>query len=260
MQKYLKNNSLVREEIINYKLIYELKKAAALHNYHLKTYLTAVDIEGYDLIIDDSALLRKVQLKTKLDSKTRSWLVHKSIMLPGFNFEDYGFHSTICPATPGCIFLLQIKFQDEELFVEYYYTDINIISLMALGFLFTTKESKEKAKQILKGMKNEIVCKGKVRLNKGMFLKVKNPESLLNIAGFQVRNNKHVTYNMWQTIKNYNRPDQGIDTLKKRVIQMTGHLSTIEREFKSIISDDFRLKIKYPKDVFPFWFEKELVN
>jgi hypothetical protein len=256
MQSYLKNNPLVREELINYKLIYELKKAAAFDNYHLKTYLPSVDIEGYDLIIDDSNLLRKIQLKTKCDSKTARWEVHKSILLPAFsNFEDYGFHSTLCLNTPGCVFLLEVRFKNDDIELGYYYTDIDVLMLIALGFFYTTAGTATKAKELIRDLQNQIACAGKTTLIKGMFLKAKDAESLLDLAGFHSRMNKNIHYNMWQAIKNYYRPGPDVNTIKKRSIYINGHLQTIRQELDNLLAPGFRIKIKKVEEAFPHWKE-----
>ena len=57
-------NTHAIEELFNYRLLYDLKLAAFAHGYHLLTYYTDVDHDGFDVILDDRDYLRKIQLKT----------------------------------------------------------------------------------------------------------------------------------------------------------------------------------------------------
>ena len=87
-------NTHAIEELFNYRLLYDLKLAAFDRGYHLLTYYTDVDHDGFDVILDDRDNLRKTQLKTVAsDSGTKSWGIHRSILRPvPNNFEPLGFN------------------------------------------------------------------------------------------------------------------------------------------------------------------------
>jgi len=135
--QYLKApaNSLIREEILNYKLFFDLKITAAKYKNFLKIYKPEVDIEAADIIVEDTNdLTRKIQLKSRVKSTVKSWKIHKTIMLPGmYQSLDYGFDSTICPHFPGAFILIDVventkpKSSNDnfEIEVRYSLTDIN---------------------------------------------------------------------------------------------------------------------------------------
>ena len=255
MNPYLKENTLVREELINYKLIYELKKAAALKDYHLKVHMPSVDIDGYDMIIDDGSLIRKAQIKSTLDSKTRVWDIHKKMILPSYHsFEDYGF-GNLFRSTDSCIILIKAQWIDDDLKISYYYTDIDVLCLMGLGILVTTKGNSEKVSQILNPLRKSFNHSGKVRLSKSMFIKLNDAEAFLTMAGFHSRHQEHLHNNIWQAIKCRYKPAPHLNGIKGMGIEMTGHVSRIAAKFKELLSPDFKYEIKTPKDIFPHWFE-----
>ncbi len=81
---YLKTNADICEDLFNFRFAYDIKRAAVGRGYHLQTYLTAVDRDGFDIILDDKDELRKVQLKTrsKTNSTTDEWAIQKQLLRP----------------------------------------------------------------------------------------------------------------------------------------------------------------------------------
>src|SRR5210317_2265514 len=88
-----KPNLHAREELLNYRLLFDLKLAAMHVGYHLLTYYSDVDHDGFDLIFDDRHTVRKIQLKTASKvSTTPNWKIHRSIIRPTRdNWERLGF-------------------------------------------------------------------------------------------------------------------------------------------------------------------------
>ena len=246
------SNSLIREELLNYRLFYDLKITAAKHQQYLKIYKPEVDIEGCDIIIEDSRdLTRKFQLKSRVMSATRSWRIHTSLLLPGReNSEDYGFIEVICPTYPGGFLLIDVtnepsenEHDDSDITVSYSYTDINIISLMSMGYLERRKSSKDEAVKIIKELKSGNKT---VLIKESLMLKLKSINSIFQICGFLGYHT--FEYNAWQLnlIKyrygkyrgNYKNHDLGEDNLERleqhQKFSIKGHRDAIEELLKII--------------------------
>lgn len=72
MKKYLKENTQICEDILNQKLFFDLKEASALRKVHLKAFRSDVDVDGFDIIIDNNEdLLLKCQVKSRFDATTK---------------------------------------------------------------------------------------------------------------------------------------------------------------------------------------------
>ncbi len=72
-----------RESLINDKLTFDLKLAAAERGYFLNIYIPEVDQDGFDMIFDDQERLTKVQLKAVAPTAdTNYWLINKGMLRP----------------------------------------------------------------------------------------------------------------------------------------------------------------------------------
>ena len=95
LEKFLfaPKNSHAKESLINNKLLFDLKLAAAERGYFLNVYLPEVDKDGFDMIFDDHDLVVKTQLKTVMrGAGTSSWKIHKRILRPTVDLvENFGF-------------------------------------------------------------------------------------------------------------------------------------------------------------------------
>ena len=195
--KYLNRskNSRIREAIFKYALVHDLKLAAAKHEVNLKIYEPEVDNEGADIIAEGvSDFSRKIQLKTLYHTKTRKWSIHKRMLLPTLNqLEDYGIENTFGPQFPGAVVLTDGKEPDSsskhshlddfpQNKYDYYYSDINIIYLKALGFFQRRNNGEVAAKGVLELMKNSSYF-GKIDLPRSLFVKTKGPDALLALLG-----------------------------------------------------------------------------
>jgi len=114
LEKYLfaPENSHAKESLINNKLIYDLKLAAAQQGYFLNVYTPEVDKDGFDIIIDDQDQLIKVQLKTVMaKSDTSSWDIHKTLLRPDpYICEQLGFEpSPTGTGYQGGVILIEIE-------------------------------------------------------------------------------------------------------------------------------------------------------
>ncbi|MBN8605122.1 MAG: hypothetical protein J0M26_29265 [Planctomycetes bacterium] len=181
------SNSHAKEEIFNYRLLFDLKVAAAVGKYHLQTYYSDVDHDGFDVIFDDTVNLRKVQLKT-VGSKatTANWEIHKCILRPIHNnCEELGFDFTASSGSEGGAILIQYEtIGTADVEVKYYFTDIYLISAVVLGLLPRNKNTIEAAERV----RNELTVgtsTEKVSVPKGLFLEVASPQHLLCMIGLR---------------------------------------------------------------------------
>lgn len=178
-----KSNSIIREEVLNCKLFYDLHEAASKRKNYLKIYKPQIDIEGFDIIVEDNNdFARKIQLKTRL-SNTNSWKIHRTLLLPGkYNSKDFGFDETLCPTNPGALILIDVSKTKGTDNITYYYTDINIISLIALGYINTNYKIQNRALKFIYDLKD--LNHKKISLPKSLTLKLKNADSIIILSGF----------------------------------------------------------------------------
>ncbi|MDE1351543.1 hypothetical protein L9W80_15460 [Vibrio aestuarianus] len=198
LEKYLfePKNSHAKESLINNKLIFDLKLAAAQDEYFLNVYTPEVDKDGFDIIFDDQDSLTKVQLKTVMaKTSTNSWSIHKTLLRPDLYIcEQLGFESSPSgTGYQGGVILIEIEETEESGFqVKYYYTDIIIICGLRDKIIRVVDGPSVKAletfiKSINEGMSNE-----KITIYKNMFLEAKCPSSLLALMGMHNRVNTGV--------------------------------------------------------------------
>ncbi|MFT5779997.1 MAG: hypothetical protein ACI837_002958 [Crocinitomicaceae bacterium] len=185
--EYLKYNSTVREELINLRLFYELKRAAAEREYHLKIFDTNVDFEGFDIIIDDNRLTGKYQIKTTWNSKVTKWKIHRNMLFPTSREGEkmrVG-DGLVCSNVEKGIILLNVQEIDKEIKLDYFFTNFYIIKAISHGLIKRRKPTYKLANSKM----NELLGKNgrpneKIKINKGLFVNLKDAMSLLAICGF----------------------------------------------------------------------------
>lgn len=196
LKKFLResNQSHAREEILNHKLLFDLKLAAGACGYHLQNYYSDVDHEGFDLILDDGMNLRKIQLKSVgRDATTAKWNINRGLLRPmANNLEALGFQykspqfddGRICWGAEGGVILIDYDVQDGNVNVTYRFTDIYVIPAISLGILKrpagTVKGADDLRKSLPEGKPNE-----KLEVNKGLFIEAFTPGNLLSLVGME---------------------------------------------------------------------------
>ena len=184
--------SHAREEILNHKLLFDLKVAAGECGYHLQNYHSDVDHDGFDLVLDDGVNLRKVQLKSiGHKAKAAKWEIHRGLLRPtANNLESLGFQykspqfddGSICWGAEGGVILIVYKVNGSEVEVTYRYTDTYIISAISLGLLKrgnpTVTVANGVRQDLPKGKANQ-----KLEIKKGLFVKAATPGNLLCLLG-----------------------------------------------------------------------------
>lgn len=221
LEEYLfkDSNSHSKESLVNNKLFYDLKLAAAKADYFLNIYTPEVDKDGFDIILDDQDQLLKVQLKTVMEkTTTNSWNIHKSLLRPHrYVCEDLGFESS--PSGTGYQGgVIVIELEDSErsgLQLSYYYTDIIIICGLRDGIIDKATPPildtmKKFTTEINSGPANE-----KMPTPKSFFLKANSAEDLLALMGIHSPTNSgSFRYNIQQLVSKASRTPQETVSLK----------------------------------------------
>lgn len=180
-------NSHAKESLINNKLIFDLKLAAAQAEYFLNIYTPEVDKDGFDIIFDDQDSLVKVQLKTVMaKTNTNSWPIHKALLRPDpYICEQLGFESSSTgTGYQGGVILIEIEDTEKYGFqVKYYYTDIIILCGLRDKIIKVINAPSDKSLRTFISKLNEGTSHEKITIYKNMFLEAKCPASLLALIG-----------------------------------------------------------------------------
>lgn len=199
-------NSLVREELFNLRLFYDLKKAATKRDYHLKIYTAEVDFEGYDIIIDDNQRIGRFQIKSRFDAKTSVWNIHRGMLLPRLiNAELMGFDNGLCPENDNGVILIDIKVNSKDMddySIDYFYTDYYIIKSIATGLIPRKQQIRLNANKVIEQLILTKKLHSRIKISKSLFVKVKNASCLLAICGFDSVENKQLNYLVMKLFEN----------------------------------------------------------
>jgi hypothetical protein len=184
---YKDGNSHARENIINHHVFYEISLAGAQRGYELQLFTQKTDHEGVDLIVSDNNLFQKIQLKTVMkDASTSSWDIHARLLRPEMiNATKLGFHKNFGGiGFEGCAMLIEVEVTNTGLKFDYLYTDIFVLNAFAMKFISRMRgmSTSKTALKILKKL-GENNKKGKVKIPRGMFIKLKNTHCLLSLFG-----------------------------------------------------------------------------
>lgn len=221
-------NSTVREAILKHRLIYDLKIAAALREYDLRVFEPDIDRDGYDLILDDGDDIRKLQVKSVFESETKKWAIRKRLLcLPRHLIEKFSFFPS--PETEGYgggFILIDAKSHNNDISVDYWYTDFYMIFAMRQGLV--KKSSDGPSNKQIDNFVNELFSNTETRntkidIGKSFLVKLKGKEELLALLGM------HSRYYGKGWINNL------IEYLKNNENSKIGHKKMIEETFKKLI-------------------------
>jgi hypothetical protein len=194
-----KSNLHAREELLNYRLLFDLKLAAMQVGYHLLTYYSDVDHDGFDIIVDDHHTVRKIQLKTvSMSSATPNWQIHRSIIRPTMdNWERLGFTHHGCineteAGIEGGFVLMEYNAANSELPVTYWYTDIYVITAIHLGLIKRNSATTTAVKNFRKNLVRKKLTE-KISISKSYMVRVEKPHNLLSMLALfnDEKNNWH---------------------------------------------------------------------
>ncbi|EAQ66346.1 hypothetical protein MED121_06675 [Marinomonas sp. MED121] len=181
-------NSTRREALLLNRLSYDFQLAAAFRNYYLKVYISDVDDNGYDVIIDSEMTTIKLQVKSVMaHSSTNSWDISKGLIKPSMeNQRKLNTWSHIdTPGIEGGIVIQQVHLENETVNVKYFYTDIWLLTATAFGLIGSDKQKKSAIKFLtsLSGFDYH----EKIRIPLSLFFEPKDVECLLGVIGFRTR-------------------------------------------------------------------------
>jgi hypothetical protein len=251
---FLKKHTQIREDVLNQKLFFELKESSAMSEIHLKIHKVDVDVDGFDIILDNNDdLLIKCQLKSTFEATTDMFEIHKIMLKPkSCLFNDFDFFEPHgCPNDDRGIILIDGCCNEDKtkIITRYYYLDIFLLRAMELEMF----KYKNKHRQPLENLMRELRCGTKSRnyklnINKSLFFPVKDIQSLLVIIGFHSSETAtNITYNIRKVSKIYCGLDgKTYNNDKERISAMTGDWNYVNETLKDLI---------YPEDKDSFMIE-----
>jgi hypothetical protein len=214
LSQFLKSsiNTTTRENIFFNKLYFDLTLAAAKNGYPLQVFIPEVDRFGFDVILDDGDVERRFQLKSFATSVgTASWDIYKRLLRPSYR-NAAGLRFERSPegvGLEGGVILIEIDDSSDECPVTYYYTDIFIVTALALGLI--TSERGKRDEQALTLLRR--LCEGsghdRASVPIRLFLKIRSPSALLAIGGFHSVEDSYLWWvNLPEALSNGFRVDQ----------------------------------------------------
>ena len=185
-EDYLKTrrNTLIREDVLNQKLIFDLKEAGARNFFHLKIFKADVDINGFDIMIDDDdQMMIKCQIKSRFNATTPTFPIHKIMLRPShYIVGKLGFDYSVCPPDNRGVILIDGYIENDNIAVKYSYLDCFLLRAMALGIFKLNRESKNSAKKLINSVNNGS-SNQKINVLQSLFFPVKDAQSLLSLMG-----------------------------------------------------------------------------
>jgi hypothetical protein len=190
-------NSKTRESILTFRILYDLKLAAALSGYDLSCFISDVDRDGFDIVLDDLDSLRKIQLKSVAkSSSTSTWNIHRSILRPDMSLcEMLGYEPTTAgTGVQGAVILIEFTGHPNYLDISYFYTDIFVITALELGVVRRERKINRSVFAKFRSSLQNGKSTEKIAVPKSLFVKAKGPEHLLGLLAFHNR----ISYVWWQ--------------------------------------------------------------
>ncbi len=187
-----------REEMLMHRLLDDVKLAAARREYHLITYRSDVDHDGFDVIFDDRQMLRKFQVKTVLGG-TNFWNIHKRLLRPEmYSADNFGFESsTTGIGQEGGVILMKTTEQpDGQLTVEYGYTDLHILTAIELDIIPRHPNAKNGVDRVMADLRRNTTPSDRVEVGVGGFVMSRGVDELLALAGVQSTSDGQWRYNL----------------------------------------------------------------
>lgn len=136
-------NTKVIEQILNYRLKYDLALAGAKRGVTVRAYEEEVDNRGIDIIFTDGENSAFTQIKTKrVSSSTSSWKILKDLIRPNrYHYDKFPLLEPTSSGKGGSVILMEYFLNDGSIHLNYYYTDAYII-YAALSNMIRTREKR----------------------------------------------------------------------------------------------------------------------
>lgn len=240
MKKYLKENTQIREDILNQKLFFDLKEASAMRKVHLKAFRSDVDVDGFDIIIDNNEdLLLKCQVKSRFDATTKYFGIHRIMLKPNhYVFAEFEFTAPIgCPSDNRGVIQIDGDVVNDKITTRYYYLDVYLLRAMELGIFKLTNQSTTKAQEVMKDLRyGKGKSNDKIDILQSMFLPVNDVQSLLAIMGFHSTHHINLSYNILTISKIVSgTSEKRYKNNNDKIADMKGHWEHINEELSKLI-------------------------
>lgn len=188
-------NTTTRERIFFSRLSFDLKIAAARAGYHLHLYEPDVDRDGFDIVLEDEDTTRQVQTKAVLSSVgTSGWDITAGLLRASVEDQDVYQIAPVEAGRGGAVVLIEIDASDQQGKVTYSYTDYEILTAIAEGYLQATPppprpgpkpaSAREEAQSVLQQLWR-VERNSKVTLSRRLFVRLTNPDQLLGMIGMR---------------------------------------------------------------------------
>lgn len=181
-----RENSSSRAAILMHRLIYDLQLAAAERSYFLEVYQGEVDQDGFDIILDDRDVIKKIQVKTVASETNQStWKIHRVLLRPHrCRLEELGFEpSPEGAGYEGGFVLMDFRCTGSAVDLDYCYTDIYVLRAFELGIVRRKdKRKQETIKRLCRNLRSG-TSHERISVPRNAILKAKGAGHLLALAG-----------------------------------------------------------------------------
>jgi hypothetical protein len=244
LAKNLKNPffSKDREELMNYGLLYSIKKAGLLQNIDFELLEPVIDKNGYDLLIKYKDFMKTFQIKCTEKGATKSWKINKRFFRPRTLRESSQIISNNkadFTGLGGGVILIEYSATENSIKPSYYYCDYSTL------VFYRQKRRRWKSRRrtyhdFIAGIHND--SKSFFSLSKSHFIKCSTTLDLLLLSRVLPINETLNENGLHDWLSEYMPQDQ------ERAIEKTFTTKSIECSGISMDIDIFdTTKMKYPK-------------
>lgn len=179
-------NLVSRERLIFHRLAFDLKLESAKVGHSLNISTPEVDRDGYDLVIWANGESTHVQCKSYFRTPSASWNIHKTIICPSATYFPRIQHNGI--AYPhfgynGSLIVTEITIDDDEqIRLQYHYTDLLIIWMFAKNLIRKKRLSPTSAENFLSQLLND---ESRISIPNQLTIKPKSVAHLLALMGLE---------------------------------------------------------------------------
>jgi hypothetical protein len=220
--------SHAREELLMHRLLFDLKLAAARRGYHLLTYRSDVDVDGFDCILDDRDTLRKFQVKSVIGG-TGTWEIHRKLLRPDmYSAEMFGFEPTHVGQEGGVILIKASEMPNRDLAIGYRYTDLHILTAIDSGLIKCRADTKAAVDRAMKSLRNPDEAPDRIEISSGAFVTAKSVDALLALAGIHSTCDHQWRFNLPQVIAaDFGRTKESEESIEARRRLITEELGKL---------------------------------
>jgi|TARA_R110001599_G_scaffold222066_1_gene420955 hypothetical protein len=236
LEKFFKSpaNTTTRERIFFNRLSFDLMIAAARVGYHLHIYEPNVDRDGFDIIVEDEDSTRQLQTKAVLRGVgTNLWDIKANLLRANAEDQDFYGIDPCLAGRGGGVVLIEIDGSTADGDVVYSYTDYDIITAIAEGYLHqvfppkrrgpTPKPARQEANEVLSQVWN-IDRNETISLSRRLFVRLTTTDQLLAIVGMNSSGMDFGRFAIKQALNNHIKVDEQGVLMPNSDLQQAGTL------------------------------------